>query len=590
MHRLCGLLIILFSSTSLAGPKVLLLNSYHSQYQWTQANIQGIQQVLSSKVADEDLYIEFMDSRRFIDDPAHLQALVDLYKYKYRYLKPDIIISTDDFALDFLIQYRAELFPDIPIVFNGINFDPSEKLKAFDDIVGIQEGEAIAENLDLIVQLHQSDLNEIIVLSDKSSLGILFSDKVLQLKKDWPYPNIELTLKDEFSFEELLFQMNNIETGKIYFLSALHKDSQDRYFSYSHDVPILSRYSKAPIYGMWGTPLMGLGILGGYMNNPLLHGQNTAKIALEVLSGKRTSAIKNNITAQFLPRFDNRQLEKYNISTDLLPSESEVNFKPKTFFSRYKSAILIITSIFITLFIIIILLSAQIRRRQFAEDQLALLNNELEDKIVQRTIALESSNRALLKLNSRMESLANTDDLTLIPNRRHGHRILDRLNYIDGEEYSVALIDIDHFKNVNDQHGHDTGDQVLQFISHTISQFIRPGDTICRWGGEEFLLIMPSTQINQAFIASERIRNLIATTPIEPIENITISAGIAEKHPSDTISDLLRKADRGLYQAKNQGRNRCILWSPDIDALLSTDALHNTDALPDSGSLKGSTD
>ena len=196
------------------------------------------------------------------------------------------------------------------------------------------------------------------------------------------------------------------------------------------------------------------------------------------------------------------------------------------------------------------------------EKQLAQLNNELEDNIIQRTLALESSNRALLKLNFRMESLANTDDLTLIPNRRHGQRILDRLNYVEGEEYCVALIDIDHFKSVNDLHGHDVGDQILQFISHTICQFSRPGDTICRWGGEEFLLIMPATHMKQALKACERIRKLIATTPIEPIEFISISIGISAKSLSSTIGELLRQSDLALYQAKDQGRNRCITWDP----------------------------
>jgi diguanylate cyclase (GGDEF)-like protein len=569
--------------STFAGPKVLLLNSYHAQYQWTQANNQGIQQVLSTKIADEDLFIEFMDSRRIIDNETHLQALVKLYRHKYRLIRPDLIISTDDFALNFLIRYRDEIFPDIPVVFNGVNFDPTEKLAGLKNFVGIQEGDAIAENIKLISQLHKGEIDEIVVLSDKSSLGVLFSQEVLAFKKQWQHPSIKITLQDDFSFEELLYQVNNqaqnIDNNenkkfdsshvnkKAYFISALHKDNQDRYFSYVHDIPTLTRYSKAPIYGMWGTPLMGLGVVGGYMNNPFSHGENTAHIALDILAGKKTKAFNNIISAQFLPRFDSRQLEKFNIDPDLLPAASEINFEQETLFSRFKNVIIIIISIIITLVIIIILLSAQIRRRKQAENTLAQLNNDLEDNIVQRTLALESSNRALLKLNSRMEGLANTDDLTLIPNRRYGHRVLNRLSYadIEEEEFCVALFDIDHFKSVNDDHGHDVGDQVLQFISHNVSQFIRPQDTFCRWGGEEFLLIMPDTQTEQAFIACERIRKLIATTPIEPITTITISGGIATNKHSNTISELLRQSDLALYQAKDQGRNRCIIWNPSLE-------------------------
>ena len=573
MHWLYSLPLLFFASISIAGPKVLLLNSYHPQYQWTQVNNQGIQQILSTKIADEDLYIEFMDSRRFSDNPEHIQALVRLYKHKYSQLKPNIIISTDDFALDFLIRYRDEIFPGTPVVYNGINVDPTTKLAGINDFVGIIEGEAIAKNLKLITQLHENNIDEIIVLSDKSLLGTSFSEKVLALKQGWHHPSIELTLQDDFSFEELLYQVNNQlqnkgnRKGKAYFISALNKDNQDRYFSYGQDIPVLVRYSKAPIYGMLGTPLMGLGVIGGYMNNPLLHGRNTAKIALDILSGTDPASMPKNIESQFLPRFDNRQLKKFNIKVKDLPSASEINFKPETLFSRFRDAIIIITSIIIILSVIIILLSVQVRRRKHAENQLAQLNNDLENKIAQRTLALEKTNRALLKLNSRMEKLANTDYLTLIPNRRHGHRILDRLNYVEGDEYCIALIDIDFFKHVNDLHGHDTGDQVLQFISHTVNQFIRPTDTVCRWGGEEFLLIMPTTQLEDAFNICERIRILIATTPIDPVESITISLGIAVKNHASTTGELLRQADLALYQAKAQGRNRCIIWSADTDPL-----------------------
>jgi diguanylate cyclase (GGDEF)-like protein len=571
MHWLYSLLILLFASSSIAGPKVLLLNSYHSQYEWTHANNQGIQQVLSSEISDEDIYIEFMDSRRFNDTPSHRQALVNLYQDKYSQLKPNIIISTDDFALDFLIQYRDEIFPGIPVVYNGIHSDPTEKLAGLSGFVGIVEGEAIAENLQLITRLHNNKIDEIIVLSDKSAQGTYFSEKVLALKKNWHHPAIELTLQDDYSFEELLYQVNNQSQsnskgkGKAYFMSVLSKDSQDRYFSYSHDIPTLTRYSKSPIYGMWGTPFLGLGIMGGYMNNPLLHGRNTAHIALDLLSGTDPKSIAQNIESQFLPRFDNRQLKKFNINVKDLPNESEINFKQETLFSRFSDVIIIVASIIIILTVIIILLSAQVRRRKHAENQLAQLNNDLEYKIDQRTLALENTNRELLKLNSRMESLANTDDLTLIPNRRHGHRILDRLNYVEGDKYCVALIDIDHFKNVNDRYGHDIGDQVLQFISHTVNQFIRPSDTICRWGGEEFLLIMPTTQLDDALNICERIRALVATTPIDPIESITISTGISANNQASSIKELLRQADLALYQAKTQGRNRCIIYSSDTD-------------------------
>jgi len=560
MLRYCLLFLLLTSQACFAGQKVLLLNSYHSQFQWTRDNIQGIEQVLNKQIAEEDLFIEFMDTRRFIDDPTHIKALASLYRNKYRQVRPNIIISTDDFALDFLLQYRDEIFPNVPVVFNGVNFDPTEKLKGRKDFIGILEGEAIAQNLTMIADIHKNNINEIIVLSDKSSLSELFSEKVREIQKTWQHNDIKITLHNDFSYESLLYQVNNLSKNKAYFITALHKDNQNRYFSYTHDIPILARYSKAPIYGMWGTPLMGIGIVGGFMNDPKVHGANAAQLALKILSGEPFNDSSIQKVAQFSPQFDARQLKKFSISQYKLPANSEINFIEVSLFEEYKTAVYTVILIILLLIMIIIVLSIQMRKRKLAEKKLAELNNALEDKIVQRTIALESSNRALLKLNSRMENLANTDDLTLIPNRRHGHRILDRLNYIDGVDYSIALMDIDHFKKVNDLHGHELGDQVLQLISQTISQSIRPSDTICRWGGEEFLLIMPTTTIDNALHTCERVRQAIACTPMPPLEAITISIGISNKLQARSINELLRQADKALYKAKNQGRNICISW------------------------------
>jgi diguanylate cyclase (GGDEF)-like protein len=560
MLRQCLLFSLFFSAFSFAGDKVLLLNSYHSQYQWSHENNLGIRQTLSKHIADDDLYIEFMDSRRIIDDEKHILSLVELYRHKYRLVKLDLIISTDDFALDFLLKYRDELFPNVPVVYNGVNFDPSDKLKDHQGYWGILEGQAIEQNLQLITKLHSDTIEEIIVLSDTSSLGRFFSQQVEKIQAKWKNKQVKITLNNDFSFESLLYQVNNSNANKAYFIAAVHKDNQDRYFSYRHDIPILTRYSKVPIYGMWGTPLLGLGVVGGFMNDPKLHGSNTAQIAIDILNQGQDQISHQQTQAQFLPKFDDRQLKKFAIDRNQLPANSEIIYIEQSLAEQYKELIYSIVFIFIALLIIILILSVQIRRRKMAEQELALLNNELEDKIVQRTMALESSNRALLKLNNRMESLANTDDLTLIPNRRHGHRILDRLNYVEGGDYSIALIDIDHFKRVNDIHGHDMGDRVLQQVSQSISQLIRPTDTVCRWGGEEFLLIMPTTNLDNAKLTCERIRKAISSTPMPPLETLTISIGISNKAQAQTISQLLRHADKALYKAKDQGRDRTICW------------------------------
>lgn len=544
-----------------AGPTVLLLNSYHPQYTWTAENTRGVRDRLKGIIDDEDLHIEFMDGRRFLDDDVYLQHLIQTYRHKYQSFKPDLIISTDDYALNFLMEHRNDIFGEVPVVFSGVNSDPIAALEDKKDYTGILEGESIKETLELIFMLQKKDLTEILVLSDQSSLGKQFSARFKDIQASWKHPEVKLTLVDNFSYEELLYRLNHLTDDKAVLLTAIHKDNHGRYFSYERDIPPLTRYSRVPVYGMWGSPLLGLGVMGGYMNDPYENGFSTAEIAIQVLHGSKAGDIPIREKAGYRPVFDYRILNRFSVSSGELPENSTIRFGPDDFFFRYKWLVIGVTVSFIILTGIILLLMAQVSRRKTAEQELAALNRKLEQEVERRTEALESANRALLQVNKRMESLANTDDLTMIPNRRHGHRILSRLDYEDDQEtFTVALIDVDHFKEVNDNHGHDTGDKVLQQISHAITGLIRPGDTLCRWGGEEFLLIMPATDTRNAQLVCERVRRKISKLPVPPVESISISCGLSSREQARTLNTLLRQADEALYRAKSGGRNQTIVY------------------------------
>jgi diguanylate cyclase (GGDEF)-like protein len=127
------------------------------------------------------------------------------------------------------------------------------------------------------------------------------------------------------------------------------------------------------------------------------------------------------------------------------------------------------------------------------------------------------------------------------------------------------LFDIDHFKKINDEHGHIIGDQVLHGIAQTCMNNLRPDDILGRFGGEEFVILLPETKLEDAKNIAERLRQLIAGTPIKteigPVRT-TISIGIAikEKTASISIDQLLSRADRAMYSAKQAGRNRVIVW------------------------------
>lgn len=159
-----------------------------------------------------------------------------------------------------------------------------------------------------------------------------------------------------------------------------------------------------------------------------------------------------------------------------------------------------------------------------------------------------------------LEVLATQDPLTGIQNRRVMAQELQRV--VEGFRRSggtptLALLDIDHFKPINDQHGHDTGDAVLQAFARLVQHQTRQVDRFFRYGGEEFLLLLPDTSLDEAMTVAEKIRQQVATAmQAQQLPAITVSAGIAMLRPHENWQGWVSRADVALYRAKSKGRNR----------------------------------
>ena len=121
---------------------------------------------------------------------------------------------------------------------------------------------------------------------------------------------------------------------------------------------------------------------------------------------------------------------------------------------------------------------------------------------------------------------------------------------------SIVLLDIDHFKRVNDTYGHDTGDFVLKEITELIRENARISDILARYGGEEFVIILPETDVEGASKQIERMREIIEKTSFDGAGNLTISAGITSYREGDSCKSMITRADKALYLAKEEGRNR----------------------------------
>lgn len=189
-------------------------------------------------------------------------------------------------------------------------------------------------------------------------------------------------------------------------------------------------------------------------------------------------------------------------------------------------------------------------------------------QLVQWRDRLKRQRAELSKALATVQHLVTRDTLTTLYNRRHmQERLEDCVNRLDryGERFTVALIDLDHFKSVNDQFGHKVGDEVLASFAHAASAVLRDSDVLGRWGGEEFLMIFPDTLPEQAIkpllrLKSELSRHKVSAS--QPLLRITFSAGLCLHVAHATLNHTLERTDGALYEAKRNGRNQSLVASP----------------------------
>ncbi len=192
-------------------------------------------------------------------------------------------------------------------------------------------------------------------------------------------------------------------------------------------------------------------------------------------------------------------------------------------------------------------------------DDLAVLASAHE--VTDLNERLQSEREALARANEHLNKLATTDCLTGVMNRYRIENLI-QLALANAERYghsfSLVMFDIDHFKKVNDTYGHDEGDRVLKTLVNNLECCLREGDQLGRWGGEEFMVLVPGTDLSGASEFAERVRARVVATDFGLPDPITVSLGVTEWLPEDSLKQMLVRVDSAMYRAKEAGRNRVI--------------------------------
>lgn len=562
--------LVLLGSQASANPvekHILILNGFSPEVTAVEAFNSGLKREFQRQPDYIASYsYEYLDITRF-NQEGYLEECARHFQVNYEKQKPDLIVA-EDTVTQFLGDYAQQIFPDVPIV----ALQPREPQAIAANITWVGDvRDDLRRNIELILQLKPST-KKIVIIAGDSILEREAIEAFLPLASQYE-GQAELVFTNKLSREAMVAEVEESgEDSAILFLSCLVDITGQRYAS-EQVLKELYQVAKGPIYTS-DSSLLGQGAVGGYQRNWIAAGEEAARAGVAVLKGE-----------EYLPEepllntyaFDGRELKKWHIDKALLPADSVVQYKEPSFWERYEGWLFSGGAIlFASVFILYLLFKHS--RRNAAEEKFKQINRMLEKKNQEKTVKLQKMEAELARfkiaqeavkensaeVNYELDFAAKTDQLTGIYNRRY---ILKRIEeelaqFSQGAcTFSLALADVDFFKKVNDEYGHEVGDKVLLMVAGMLKSSLRKQDVVARWGGEKFLVLLPETTSEQAQQLLEGVREQIAQTGLwDEGRNIqvTVTLGIAAMQKGETIDAVMNYADIALYRGKKNGRN-CVV-------------------------------
>ncbi|UCF44018.1 MAG: PAS domain S-box protein [Planctomycetota bacterium] len=351
------------------GLKVLVLNSYHPGYDWSDRIMDAIQAEFDKTGLHIDLYIEYMDARRYSYDEAFSYSK-ELCSAKYHDVQFDVVICSDEAAFYFFLQDHDLVFPGAPMVFCGIQDFNDSMLQGKDSVTGVVEAYDYKSTVDVALELHPS-ISQIVLISERSSEDVRpyqeeFAAYAAQLNRQVELGHFSLA---ELTMAELHEKTAGLGDESVVLLQSALKDSSGEIFEIEQITETIQRHCSVPIYAV-DSRWLGLGALGGKVIDGGYQGQAAALMAIKILNGEDPNNIPVLTESPNAYMFDYTQLRRFGISVSDLPKGSIVIHEPQSYYYRYKKQVRAVAGLIGGLTLIILLLSINILRRKRAEDKL----------------------------------------------------------------------------------------------------------------------------------------------------------------------------------------------------------------------------
>jgi two-component system cell cycle response regulator len=512
---------------------------------WQRLVHKGLYEELSNNSAGSTpgIYEERFDANR-VGELQSIESMAPYLRTKYAKVHFDAIIAENYVAAAFLSQH-SDLFPGAARYYVNHGRQGWQP----DDGVGLEVQPDFARAIGAIERVAPA-VRRIVVVGDQSQR---VQNWMAGMRGVTPrFGKLSFEYWDSQTFESLQQRVAALDRQSAVFLLSTKTDSAGNRTTPAELAQKLAAVSPVPVFTNMQS-LIVPGVVGGYA----ISGESIGRVIARILLGQ--PATMSGVQGYY---FDYLAIRRFGLKN--IPEEAVLLNRPESVWDRYRWQIIATMSAIVLQALLITALVVALRDRRRMLRDLDAERNNLEDRVLQRTLEL-------LMANAKLEQLATTDPLTGIANRRKmTEQIASELERARrfGHPLSLLMIDIDHFKRINDTYGHEVGDKAIVAVAKLLTESLRAIDMVARFGGEEFVVLMPETDTDVAILAAERLREAASALRIEgesgTVVALTLSVGVASalaNGSADTPSSLLVRSDKGLYRAKKEGRNRVVRYN-----------------------------
>lgn len=402
---------------------VLVLHSYHQGLQWTDNVSEGIKDEFKQYDGEIEIHFEYLDTKRIPGEEYYNQLILfESFKTQLANIEFEVIISSDNNALRFIIENGDQLYPDVPVIFCGVNNFSPEIIEGKENITGIVEAIDYDATLQLISDLHP-DRNKITVILDKTPTGDAIKKEFDQVLKGFSN-RFNFEYYQNFILSEVPDKIKLLGEQDIIYLLTFNRDRKGTFISYVDGIKMIKKTSRVPIYGSWDF-YYGHGIVGGMLTSGYTQGREAAKMAKAILNGTSVETMPVVLESPNQFMFDYREMENFNIKPSDLPKGSKLIHLPPSFIDRHKRLVLGALG---AIFLVSIIQSWRLIKHRQRQKALIRSNIELDRRVAEQTKILEQKNYDLereIKDRIQIEKI-------LVEKKDHLEEALSRVKTLSG--------------------------------------------------------------------------------------------------------------------------------------------------------------